>query len=117
MKNLHLDKKKVHSGTGKSLSEALIFASIKPQYDNDKTCSVLAVFMVILYMTHLLSYCGLIDVRISASEKDLPVKRPHIGHKNFGSLSRSWTTVQILTIRSRFFFVAKYRSVNTKKNT
>ena len=27
-------------------------------------------------MTNLLSYCGLVDARISASEKDLPVQIP-----------------------------------------
>ena len=97
--------------TGKSLSEALIFASTNPQYDdrlfidlklltqintnsehvvykkcfecqnkNKKqslytTCSQLVFF---LYwsresMNNLSSYCGLIDSRMSASEKDLPV--------------------------------------------
>ena len=32
------------------------------------TCSELAIFT-----SNLLSYCGLVDARISASEKDLPV--------------------------------------------
>ena len=41
------------------------------------TCSELAVF---IYRTgkpmdNLLSYCGLVDARISASEKNLPVKK------------------------------------------
>ena len=51
LNNFFLIKKKKNCvrTTGKSLSEALIFASI-------------------------LSYCGLVDARISASEKDLPVK-------------------------------------------
>ena len=67
--------------TGKSLSEALIFASINPQYDNrlfmelpwkmqvqnmGRTCTGNS-------MNNLLSYCGLVDARISAPEKDLPV--------------------------------------------
>ena len=47
--------------TGKSFSEALIFASINPQYDNR------------LFMELPLSYCGLIDAKIRASEKDLHV--------------------------------------------
>ena len=34
-------------------------------------CSELAIFMY--SMNNLLSYCGLVDTRISASEKDLPV--------------------------------------------
>ena len=42
--------------TGKSFSEALILAS----YDKR------------------LSYCGLVDARISASEKDLPIQGPGI---------------------------------------
>ena len=39
------------------------------------TCSELVVFMYWTgkSMNSLLSYCGLIDARISASEKDLPV--------------------------------------------
>ena len=51
-------------GTGKSLSEALIFASIHPQYDN----------RLFMELPVQLSYCGLVDARISASEKDLPVQ-------------------------------------------
>ena len=61
------------------MSEALIFASTNPQYDrlfivcitsavheNSKlrTCCVHKLFFC---------YCGLVEVRISASEKDLPV--------------------------------------------
>ena len=40
------------------------------------TCSELVVFMYRTgtSMNNLLSYCGLIDARISASEKDLPVQ-------------------------------------------
>ena len=39
------------------------------------TCSELVVFMywTINSMNNLLSYCGLVDARISYSEKDLPV--------------------------------------------
>ena len=40
-------------------------------------CSELVVFMYrtdkSMIMNNLFSYCGLVDVRISASEKDLPV--------------------------------------------
>ena len=84
--------------TGISLSEVFILTSTNPQYDKRlfidlplqymkltktknkqfmyTTCSKLVVFM---YWTgksinNLLSYCcGLVDARISASEKDLPV--------------------------------------------
>ena len=39
------------------------------------TCSELGIFMYSTgnSMNNLLSYCGLVDARISASEKDLPV--------------------------------------------
>ena len=39
-------------------------------------CSELAIFMNWTFnsMNNLLSFCGLVDARISASEKDLPVK-------------------------------------------
>ena len=73
------------------MSEALIFASINQQHDNRlfmwnyhenykcRTCSahVLPMFWACSFqdnsMNNLLSYCGLVDARISASEKDLPV--------------------------------------------
>ena len=74
--------------TGKSLSEALIFASINPQYYNRlfmelrvqymKTISAEHVCTCVLFMcwtgksmNNLWSYCGLVDARISASEKYL----------------------------------------------
>ena len=78
----------------KSLSEALIFAAISPQYENrlsmklpwklqaqnmGRTCSAhdLIIFCACTFhgnsMNNLLSYCGLVDARISASEKYLPV--------------------------------------------
>ena len=72
--------------TGKYLSEALILASTNPQYDNRlfielwvqymKTTSSEHVFMYWTRnsMNNLLSYSGLVDARISASEKDLPVQ-------------------------------------------
>ena len=89
-------------GTGKSFSEALILASINPQYDKRlfielqekykfRTCSVQKLFFCFdiqnnictqhvlnLYfscnsMNNLSSYCGLTDARMRASEKDLPV--------------------------------------------
>ena len=37
-------------------------------------CSALVVFMVCNSMNNLLSYCGLIDAKIRASDKDLPVQ-------------------------------------------
>ena len=44
------------------------------------TCSELVVFVCWTgkLMNNLLSYCGLVDTRISASEKDLPVMAAHI---------------------------------------
>ena len=40
------------------------------------TCSELVVFMYSIgrSMNNLLSYCGLVDVRINPSDKDLPVQ-------------------------------------------
>ena len=42
------------------------------------TCSEFVIFMYWIRnsMNNLLSYCGLVDTRISASEKDLPVLIP-----------------------------------------
>jgi hypothetical protein len=72
------------SFTGNSLSEALIFASINPQSDKrlfvELPWKLQAQNMGRTYsfhgnsMNNLLSYCGLVDARISASEKDLPVQ-------------------------------------------
>ena len=65
--------------TDQSLSEALIFASIVHGITM-KTIStehVLPMFCACSFhgnsMNDLLSYCGLVDARICASEKDLPV--------------------------------------------
>ena len=98
---------------GKSFSEALIFASTNPKYDDrlfiklwvqypkipssehveNMMCTQIVCFLFwhsgqFMYttcsqhvlsfwnrysMNNLLSYCGLVDARISASEKDLPV--------------------------------------------
>ena len=45
------------------------------------TCSELVVFMYRTgkSMNNLLSNCGLVDARISASEKDLPVSQGNLG--------------------------------------
>ena len=56
--------------TGKSFSETLIFESINPQYVLPMFC---ACSLHGNSMNNRLSYCGLVDVRISASEKDSPV--------------------------------------------
>ena len=106
--------------TCKSLSEALIFASIIPQYDNrlfmellwklqaqnmGRTCSGHVLPMVCACSSHgnsmnnLLSHCGSVDARISASEKDLPV--PNRAHF---FIQRSWiwtTTISRLTLPLR----------------
>ena len=44
------------------------------------TCSEFVVFMNLTgkSMNNLLSFCGLVDPRISASDKDLPVKDARI---------------------------------------
>ena len=63
---------------------ALIFASTKPQYDDRlfielpnlmfSPCSEIRIYWTCKSMNNCLSYCGLVDARISASEKDLPVR-------------------------------------------
>ena len=80
--------------TGKSMSEALIFALTNPQYDNrlfielplhyipssehgeNMTQHVLPRFELGIFMysmNNLSSYCGLVDAKIRAFDKDLPV--------------------------------------------
>ena len=75
--------------TGKSFLEELIVSSTNPQnivhgityHENYKRRTlaehVLPIFWVCSFhgnsMNHLLSYCELIDAKIRASEKDLPV--------------------------------------------
>ena len=54
--------------TDKSFSEALILASTNPQYDKR-----LFIELPVQHMKNMLSYCGLIDAKIRASDKDLPV--------------------------------------------
>ena len=62
MPDLRKSHAKFRPCTGKSLSEALIFApTIWQQIVHGNS------------MNNLLSYCGLVDARITASEKDLPV--------------------------------------------
>ena len=78
--------------TGKSLSEALIFPSINPQYDCRLFMASPVQYMKTTSAEHglhmcctcsfygnsmnnLLSYCGLIDGKIRASDKDLPVPK------------------------------------------
>ena len=60
--------------TGKSFSKALILAATNPQYVNWKDCTLNYEFNN--SMNNLSSYCWLVDSRISASEKDLPVSIP-----------------------------------------
>ena len=82
---------KLTGHTGKSLSEALLFAEygeniccVQKLFWMSKTISVhnmfsksseLKIFMnwTCNSINNLLSYCGLIDAKIRASEKDLPV--------------------------------------------
>ena len=95
--------------TGKSLSEALIFALTNPQYDDrlfielqvqymkipssnlGRTCCVQKLFLtfprfelgIFMYwtcnsMNNLSSYCGLVNAKMRASDKDLPVHILHL---------------------------------------
>ena len=57
-------------GTGKSLSEALIFASTNPQYDNRLFIELLVQYMKIA-SSNLGRTCS---AKIRASDKDLPVQ-------------------------------------------
>ena len=70
--------------TGKSWSEALIFASTNPQYEKRLFIELRVQDMKIASSEHKLflfwhseqlmnTFCGIIDARISASEKDLPL--------------------------------------------
>ena len=65
---------------GKSLSEAHILGSTNPQYDKQLFIDLPVQYMKTTSSEHivyinLLSYCGLVDARICASEKDLPVSK------------------------------------------
>ena len=59
--------------TGKSFSEALILASTNPQYDKRLFMELPLKLQGQNMFAYLLSYCGLIDAKIRASGKDLPV--------------------------------------------
>ena len=89
-----------------------MFASINPQYDKrlfmELPCSshLLLIFCACSFhgnsMNNLLSYCGLIDARISASEKDLSVSSI-LDEK----ASQKWEAFEVLTyLRAilNFFF-------------
>ena len=83
---------KILKGTGKSLSEALLYAEhgenifctkiVLNVKNNFCTQHVLPNFELGIFMystcnamNNLLSYCGLVDSKIRASDKDLPVLR------------------------------------------
>ena len=54
------------------------------------TCSDLAIFMYRTRnsMDNLSSYCGLVDAKIRASDKDLPVHNPRTSEEMDGTLPR-----------------------------
>ena len=100
----------IQTSTGRSFSEALILALTNPQYDKrlfmelpwklqaqnmGRTCSVHVLFMLFACsfhsnsMNNLLSYCGLVDARISASEKDLPVQLFLLKHNGFLAMDQA----------------------------
>ena len=79
-------------GTGKSFSEAVILPSTNPQFD--KRCNS---------MNNLLLYCGLVDARISSSDKDLP-----LGQTSFSHL-RS-TFLKLLVNTNLIFCKVQFRS-------
>ena len=78
--------KTTSSEHGENMSCAEIVLNVKTKTKNNictqhvfsiiSTCSELGLFIYWTWnsMNNLLSYCGIVDTRISASEKDLPVK-------------------------------------------
>ena len=63
----------IQINTGKYLSEALTFASTKPQNDNSLFIVLWVQYMKIPSSEHVYTTCSELVIRISASEKDLPV--------------------------------------------
>jgi hypothetical protein len=61
----------IHPITGKWLSEALIFVSTNPQYDNRLFIESPVQYMKIPSSEHVVF--TIVEIRMSASEKDLPV--------------------------------------------
>ena len=145
--------------TGKSLSEALIFASTNPQYDDRcslnykfntwkflaqnmgriccvqklfwvskkisvhnmfSPCSELGIFMywTCNSMTNLSSYCGLVDAKIRASDKNLPVSKflwsvtlPY-GNVSHGLSIQEWFCfISCRTCKNRLFFACMNSSL------
>ena len=92
------------TGTGKSLSEALLFAehgenmlcteivlNVKKisVHKVFSPCSELGILTYCIFnsMNNLLSHCGLVDAKIRASDKDLPVY--HLATMNINTLIAS----------------------------
>ena len=70
----------IFPGIGKSLSEALIFASTNPQHDDRLFIELQVQYKKTTSSVHVLytncsecPKCGLVDARINASAKDLPI--------------------------------------------
>ena len=67
------------------MSETLILASTNPQYDDRLFTELPVQYMKIASSKHaqnnLSSYCGLVDAKIRASDKDLPVSNINILNK------------------------------------
>ena len=109
--------------TGKSLSEALLFAehgenmlcteivlnvqkiSVQNMFS---PCSVLGIFMYWTWnsINNLSTYCGLVDAKIRASDKDLPVQKQFL--ESCWSFLKSW---KIFVPFVRLFQFAKMKSI------
>ena len=81
------------------------------------TCSELAIFTywICNSMNNLLSYCGLVDARISASEKDLPVQ---VQQRLIGTFKLTLTEVLkswAWDYYNQFFAICNKNCTNTAK--
>ena len=64
-------------------------------------------------MNNLLSYCGLVDARISASEKDLPVRKAHFNRPNMilNYCTVIMTTIYIAQYQNKTFLSSQWPSI------
>ena len=67
-------------------------------------------------MNNLLSYCGLVDARISASEKDLPVRKAHFNRPNMilNYCTVIMTTIYIAQYQNKTFLSSQWPSMYSK---
>ena len=56
------------------------------------------------------SYCGLVDAKIRASDKDLPVQWPFMSHIFFYKIAKNWEE------REKFFYVIAFDLIKILKS-